>query len=493
MREKAWYRITAFLVSLVLMAGVLPAATLGVRADGILDPDEFYVPDPVFREYLGGLNGANYGYGITFEAAKKLTGLHILDKGLSDLTGIEYCVNLKSLEIRRTNLTTLGLSSNTALTRVVCDNNPLTSVDVSKNPALEYLSLSNTRLASIDVSNNPLLTTIQCNDNALTALDVSHNPALDFLSIYENQVAALNVSNNPLLENLQVNDNQLTTLDVSNNPVLKLLNCSYNNMHSEADVIGLNRSVTTNFIFYPQNGSTYPTDPANPTDPTNPTNPTNPGSSTSSNSDSSSGGSSTPDSSRGTTTSSAPAPVSAAAATDLTQKAVAAAKANGSGAATVRLKNASDVSLNAMRAMVKEAGDMPVKLNADSMTDDGKAVDVRITVDPGKATKDVNLSASTISARAKNTETFFEKYYNNNVSVVSLAQQDGFGMSVEIAAKIDSGLNTQTLLFYSYDKVTNTYKQIVAPGYWIDKNGYLHFTTELAGEIIISDGVLERK
>lgn len=35
MREKAWYRLTVFLVSLVLMAGVLPAATLGVRADGI--------------------------------------------------------------------------------------------------------------------------------------------------------------------------------------------------------------------------------------------------------------------------------------------------------------------------------------------------------------------------------------------------------------------------------------------------------------------------
>jgi len=29
--------------------------------------------------------------------------------------------------------------------------------------------------------------------------------------------------------------------------------------------------------------------------------------------------------------------------------------------------------------------------------------------------------------------------------------------------------------------------------YWIDKNGYLHFTTELAGDIVVSEGTLERK
>jgi len=47
--------------------------------------------------------------------------------------------------------------------------------------------------------------------------------------------------------------------------------------------------------------------------------------------------------------------------------------------------------------------------------------------------------------------------------------------------------------FYSYDKKTNSYKRIEKPAYWIDKNGYLRFTTEMAGDIIISEGSLERK
>jgi len=49
------------------------------------------------------------------------------------------------------------------------------------------------------------------------------------------------------------------------------------------------------------------------------------------------------------------------------------------------------------------------------------------------------------------------------------------------------------LYFYSYDKKANSYKRIEKPAYWIDKNGYLRFTTEYAGEIIISEGALERK
>jgi len=33
----------------------------------------------------------------------------------------------------------------------------------------------------------------------------------------------------------------------------------------------------------------------------------------------------------------------------------------------------------------------------------------------------------------------------------------------------------------------------LAASYWIDKNGYLRFTTELAGDIVISEGALKRK
>ncbi len=75
---------------------------------------------------------------------------------------------------------------------------------------------------------------------------------------------------------------------------------------------------------------------------------------------------------------------------------------------------------------------------------------------------------------------------------VALGQQGSFGMPVEIAAKLDPTLSTDNLVFYSYDSATNTYRQIEAPKYRIDANGYVHFTTSQGGSIIISDGPLSK-
>jgi len=56
-----------------------------------------------------------------------------------------------------------------------------------------------------------------------------------------------------------------------------------------------------------------------------------------------------------------------------------------------------------------------------------------------------------------------------------------------------SGMDTKDLCFYSHDRKTNAYKRIAAPKYWIDKNGYLRFSTVLAGDIVVSEGPLIRK
>ena len=162
-----------------------------------------------------------------------------------------------------------------------------------------------------------------------------------------------------------------------------------------------------------------------------------------------------------------------------------------SGTIIVSVKNAGAVALDTFKAMTAAANGSPVKFNADSMN--GHVIDVRISIDPTKAAKDLNLYASGNSAAAKNTLAHFGKYFSNKITVISLQQQGGFGTVVEIAVKIDPAIDTSNIVFYAYDKVANTYKRIQAPRYWVDKNGYVHFTTELAGDIIISDGALVRK
>lgn len=114
------------------------------------------------------------------------------------------------------------------------DNNvsPLTSLDVSKCPALEYLNCFGNHLTSLNVSKNPALKELWCYENALTSLDVSGCTALKELDCGDNNLTSLDVSRCPALEGLYCFGNPLTSLDVSKNLALEELDCCYNNLTS---------------------------------------------------------------------------------------------------------------------------------------------------------------------------------------------------------------------------------------------------------------------
>uniref|UniRef100_UPI00126A767F leucine-rich repeat domain-containing protein n=1 Tax=Porphyromonas canoris TaxID=36875 RepID=UPI00126A767F len=75
-------------------------------------------------------------------------------------------------------LTSLDVSKNKALVRMFCTDNSLTSLDVSKNTALVVLGCASNSLTSLDVSKNIALKVLSCGSNSLTSLDVSKNTAL---------------------------------------------------------------------------------------------------------------------------------------------------------------------------------------------------------------------------------------------------------------------------------------------------------------------------
>ena len=132
-------------------------------------------------------------------------------------------------------LTTLDVSKNTALTTLDCSKNQLTALDVSQNTALKWLSCSYNQLTTLDVSKNTALTRLDCRKNPLTALDVSKNTKLKYLFCSKNQLTALDVSKNTALTSLTCSYNQLTALDVSQNTALTALYC-YNNQLTALDV-----------------------------------------------------------------------------------------------------------------------------------------------------------------------------------------------------------------------------------------------------------------
>lgn len=177
-------------------------------------PQATYVPDNNFEQAL-----IDLGYDdllddyVMTSNIDVVESLVIIDKGITDLTGIE---DFKSLIYLKTSDGVLDYKPNE-------NANQITSIDVSKNTKLEYLDLGENKLKSLDISKNPNLTYLEIQFNEISALDLSSNPKLELLSAGFNQLKTLDLSKNINLNNLQVFSNQLNRLDISGNPALEVV------------------------------------------------------------------------------------------------------------------------------------------------------------------------------------------------------------------------------------------------------------------------------
>ncbi|MEO9805526.1 MAG: Ig-like domain-containing protein [Reichenbachiella sp.] len=187
------------------------------------------------------------------EAASYSGTIYVSSRDITNLTGIEAFVNITGLDCSSNQLTSLDISTNTALTTLRCFRNQLTSLDASastnlnildcyhnqlksldigNNGVLDYLNCQNNLLTSLDVSANTALTRLYCTTNLLTNLDVSTNTTLSVLGCYENRLTTLDVSMNTGLTYLSCGGNQLTTLNVGNNTALIGIECNANQLIS---------------------------------------------------------------------------------------------------------------------------------------------------------------------------------------------------------------------------------------------------------------------
>jgi Leucine-rich repeat (LRR) protein len=192
-----------------------------------------YVPDDNFEQELISLGYDDVldDYVLT-NNINTITSLNLSGKSVSDLTGIEDFTSLIVLYCEDNNLSTLDISNNTALRNLYCSNNNLSTIDISNNVALVNLQLENNNISEIDLSNNTLLIYLYLSSNNLTSLDISNNLALRVLTCENNNLTLLDVSANINLEDLFCTNNNITSLNVTNNANLFSLNCNYNAIES---------------------------------------------------------------------------------------------------------------------------------------------------------------------------------------------------------------------------------------------------------------------
>ncbi len=141
--------------------------------------------------------------------------------------------SLRYLNCSENQFTALNLSKNPELTELYCSGNNLTALDLSANKKLQKIGASSNKLTAFDVRHLSELTYLDLQANFdLKSIDVSKNPKLEFLNVAQTGLTSLNVSNNRKLVELNVYCNQLTALDVRSNYLLKDLACFENQITS---------------------------------------------------------------------------------------------------------------------------------------------------------------------------------------------------------------------------------------------------------------------
>ncbi|WP_225035033.1 T9SS type A sorting domain-containing protein [Winogradskyella sp. SM1960] len=172
------------------------------------------IPDANFKAALVANTAINTNGDTEIQCSEAIayTGtISLYNHSISDLTGIESFVNL---------------------TNLACQNNLLTSVDLSQNTALTVLNLADNLLTSLDLSQNTALTGFTCANNSITNLDLSSNIALNTITVHSNALVYLNVANgnnssipagfdfyalnNPDLTCIQVDDVSYSTANWTN-------------------------------------------------------------------------------------------------------------------------------------------------------------------------------------------------------------------------------------------------------------------------------------
>lgn len=213
-------------------------------------PEYVSVPDSRFEQAL-----IDRGYDFVLDGRIKTapianaTTIEILNPmGIVSIRGIEAFPNLQRLRIIHNKISSVDLSKNLNLTWVSFWDNKLTNINVSFLSKLQYFGAGDNDIVSFDVSKNYYLSELDFGNTegrtgygttrGVLSVDISHNPNLLRIYMQNNRLTSLDVSKNRILQEIWCHDNKIERLDCTNNPNL-LYVLMWNNRLSYLNLKGI--------------------------------------------------------------------------------------------------------------------------------------------------------------------------------------------------------------------------------------------------------------
>jgi Leucine-rich repeat (LRR) protein len=126
---------------------------MALQAQVAIDATNF--PDENFRGAVAAFDTDGDGT-LSQTEIKNVTSISVDNMSIAQLDGIEFFTAITSLKCDNNNLTSLDLSSNTKLKTLSCHNNSLTSLNVVGCTALEKMYCQTNQLVSLTVASTAL-------------------------------------------------------------------------------------------------------------------------------------------------------------------------------------------------------------------------------------------------------------------------------------------------------------------------------------------------
>jgi len=190
------------------------------------------IPDSNFETilYTLGIDTVNGDGRVLTSRANQVTSLDVSSMHISDLTGIKNFTSLSYLNCNNNELTTLDLSGMINLTSVNCHGNHLVSINLAGMSNLVTLSCSGNLLTSLNLNGLTSLKYLYSHVNLLTSLNLNGLYSLELLYCHENQLSSINFSGNINLQEIYAPYNQLTSLNLNGLLRLQWLTCFSNQL-----------------------------------------------------------------------------------------------------------------------------------------------------------------------------------------------------------------------------------------------------------------------
>ena len=204
-----------------------------IDAASIILINEENFPDENFRKWIvanvpGVTVDANGVCSMLSTDAKKVTVIDVTGQKISSLSGIRRFPNLQTLICPDNKISYLNVSKQNELVYLNCANNKMTKLVLGSTKKLVSLYCQSNAITELKTTYNPALEILWCQNNALKTLEVKASTKLRELNCAHNSVAKLDVTKNVLLEKLDLESNKVTALDVTKCTNLEELNANYN-------------------------------------------------------------------------------------------------------------------------------------------------------------------------------------------------------------------------------------------------------------------------